>query len=109
MQPLIILKYVSECGLKWSNVAKKRYTFKNPIEPDLLGQFRIEIIPDNSLSDFGFEHLTVNHTYNYVDPDTWTHKISSQHVERLEMHLCEYLWRGQFEGKDPFIALIESF
>jgi transposase-like protein len=105
---------------------------------DLNGDFRIEICPDNkrdrmtlaqiitkhvepgtviytdcwkgynNLEDSGYEHLTVNHSMNFRDPDTWcdTQKIEAQWrpirrrvsrggVKELDMHLCEFLWKRE--------------
>ena len=120
---------------------------------DLDGGFRLEICPNNKrdketlmalinkhvekgttivtdcwkgysgLSADGFAHLTVNHSYNFVNPETGanTQKIESSwrplrkkltrggvQREFLADHLCEYLWRReQNEHKrDPFQAII---
>ncbi len=77
----------------------------------------------NGLDDVGFEHLTVNHKYHFVDPDTWanTQKIESnwrplkQRLTRggvrkdsLGDHLCEYMWMRQHRDEDRFMALLED-
>lgn len=77
------------------------------------------------LTQEGFRHKTVNHTLNFVDPDTGanTNKIESQwrpirqrlarggvKNEYLADHLCEFLWRRDMkrEGSDPFESLITN-
>jgi hypothetical protein len=60
----------------------------------------------NPLNDRGYDHLTVNHTYNFVDPETWAHtqtiesnwrpikrKIQGIHKKDIAFHFCEFLWR----------------
>ena len=75
----------------------------------------------NCLSDQGFEHLTVNHTYNFVDPNTLAHtqnieslwwQIKRQlpdtysHHDLLYLHLAEYMWR---EFRKPSGGLFVQF
>lgn len=107
---------------------------------DLNGEFRIEVCPENKrdrmtlatiiekhvqpntviytdcwkgyngLNDRGYEHLTVNHSLHFRDPDTWcdTQKIEAQwrplrrrlsrggiRQEDLAAHLCEFLWKRE--------------
>jgi hypothetical protein len=68
----------------------------------------------NGLDADGFNHLTVNHTYNFVDPDTFAHTQTIEFSWRklkkrifgggvrkpnLADHLCEYLWRTEMINK----------
>ncbi len=72
----------------------------------------------------GFQHLTVNHSCHFVDPDTWanTQMIeSSWHAlkqricrvgvpkENLGKHLCEYLWQRDVKRRsaDHFAEMIQ--
>ena len=73
----------------------------------------------------GFEHLKVNYSQNFVDPNTWAHtqniksnviplkreitKTGIKH-ENMAMHLCEYLWLGDIKimRRDPFISFIDA-
>ncbi|RWS01982.1 hypothetical protein B4U79_05538 [Dinothrombium tinctorium] len=73
----------------------------------------------NQLSNYGYMHLTVNHSQNFVDPNTGanTQSIESQwrnlrrrlssgiRHENLAPHLCEFLWRRfvSHANKDPFV------
>ena len=75
----------------------------------------------NRLSDF-FTHETVNHSINFVDPQSGAH---TQHVERmwraakqrnkrhfgthrpmLDSYLCEFMWRSRLQGADPFEVIL---
>lgn len=79
----------------------------------------------NGLSEEGFEHLTVNHSLNFVNEETGadTNKIESQwrpirtrlarggiKNEYLADHLCEFLWRREVkqENRDPFSYFIDN-
>jgi transposase-like protein len=76
------------------------------------------------LENAGFNHLTVNHKYNFVDPDTGCH---TQNVERmwgnaktrnkrqrgtsrkhLESYLVEYMWRNQNPKTTIFTAMLNA-
>lgn len=75
------------------------------------------------LEEAGFQHFTVNHRYNFVDPETGA---NTQQVERMwgsakwrnkrqrgtarqhfDSYLAEYIWRSSVaaEGGDPFCSL----
>ncbi len=77
------------------------------------------------LDKAGFQHLTVNHKYNFVDPDTWanTQKIeySWRYLrnmssrggitkDKLSEHLSKYMWRKDIRenNRDAFEVLIED-
>lgn len=77
----------------------------------------------NTLNNLGYQHLTVNHSINFVDPIT---QATTNHVESvwqkakeknkrrfgthrvmLENYLGEFLWRQRF-GENPFHHFIEQ-
>ena len=79
----------------------------------------------NGLNDLGYNHLTVNHTYNFVDPVTFAHtqNIESSwrplkkrlnrggvHKSKLAEHMCEFLWRREVRRNDGlyFESLIRN-
>uniref|UniRef100_A0A7E4V154 DDE_Tnp_IS1595 domain-containing protein n=1 Tax=Panagrellus redivivus TaxID=6233 RepID=A0A7E4V154_PANRE len=76
------------------------------------------------LFEAGYEHLKVNHSKNFVDPDTGVH---TQKVERmwgsakwrnkrhrgtarhhLECYLAEFAWRKHVAGEDVFKAVLQE-
>lgn len=46
--------------------------------------------PYRTLSDFGYNHMTVNHSRWFVDPRTGAH---TQHIERAWRTVKEHVWR----------------
>ncbi|KAK4884047.1 hypothetical protein RN001_000318 [Aquatica leii] len=69
----------------------------------------------------GYNHLTVNHQTNFIDPNTFanTQTIESQwrplkyklrkegvRDEYLAYHLCEYLWRRHFKETNLFMSFL---
>ncbi len=78
----------------------------------------------NGLTSDGFNHLTVCHKYNYIDPNTYANtqkiesnwrplrnKLASKGVNKdmLADHLCEFLWKRHIKKRnlDPFAELIK--
>ena len=73
------------------------------------------------LQDEGYQHLTVNHSLNFVDPDTGAHTQGIENTwwgvkrgmhrtgtskDLFESYLLEYLWRKHYGG-DPFGYIIK--
>jgi len=79
----------------------------------------------DTLQDYGYIHMTVNHSENFVDPlsgahvqtieNTWwqiKRRFPETYIQTDELaeHLIEFLWRLEVrkEGKDYFDALLED-
>ena len=78
----------------------------------------------NVLSELDYTHLTVNHQYNFVDPDTLAHTQNIESLwwqikrqlpdtntkhEQLYLHLTEYMWRKSKEPKsDLFLEFLSD-
>ena len=79
----------------------------------------------NGLNDLGYKHLTVNHSYNFVNPETFAHtqNIESSwrpfkkwlnrggvHKSKLAEHMCKFLWRREVRRNDGlyFESLIRN-
>ena len=75
----------------------------------------------NCLNDEGSDHLTVNHSLNFVDPDTGAHTQGIENTwwgvkrglprtgtskELFDGYLQDYMWRQHY-GKDPFGSIIK--
>ena len=78
----------------------------------------------NCLQHQGYQHLTVNHTYNFVDPDTGAHTNTIEstwsHAKRilprtgtskdlLSSYLIEFMYRRKYlnHQADHFLVLLE--
>ena len=76
------------------------------------------------LNDEGFQHLTVNHSLNFVDPDTGAHTPNIENTwwvakrslpqtgrsrDMFENYLLEFLWRRHYRTHDsfPFFLFLE--
>ena len=76
------------------------------------------------LSCEDYNHLTVNHTYNFVDPETLAHTQNIESLwwqvkrqlpetytrhDQLYLHLCEYMWRVlRKDSDDIFISFLQD-
>ena len=78
-----------------------------------------------NLEQYGYNHLTANHSKNFVDPKTFTHSQAIESnwrpmkarfygggpkKEGLTENLREFLWRREVEksGEKPFDTLIRD-
>lgn len=76
------------------------------------------------LNQKGYNHQTINHRYNFVDPETLA---NTQRIERLwgsakwgnkkrrgtnrdflACYLAEFMWRTQLKGEDYFIEILKG-
>ena len=71
-----------------------------------------------------YTHLTVNHTYNFVDPISRTHtqnvenmwsrakrrnkRHNGTHRQMLESYLCEFMWRQNLNGRIKFDVVLDD-
>ena len=78
----------------------------------------------NSLSDHGFIHQTVNHSQNFVNPDTGVHTnliesswwslkraLGPTHTrkDQFPQHFAEFIWRRQHKDeRDLYIAFLNE-
>ena len=72
----------------------------------------------------GFELLTVNHTYNFVNPYTGAHTQNAEnswknakmrnkrqhgtHRAMLGSYLCEWMWRQRYQNDDLFDQILSD-
>ena len=82
----------------------------------------------NQLVNYGFKHGTVNHSLNFVNPQTGDHtqniencwgrmkrvlkKRNGINAEKRASHLEEFMWRQKIKGKNSFqemISIIAKF
>ena len=74
-------------------------------------------------SDYNYKHLTVNHSKNFVDPETgactniaegtWfqvkrTLPQSGRYKDHLASYLAAFMWRRQHNSEDIFEAFIDA-
>ena len=69
------------------------------------------------LKDEGYTHLTVNHSLNFVDPDTGAHTQRNENTwwvvkqsmskDLFKSYLQEWLWRQHYRD-DPFAKTLSS-
>ena len=75
------------------------------------------------LQNLNFNHQTVNHSLNFVDPQTGAHtqtvermwgvakqrnkKQCGTHRELLDSYLCEFMWRKRIHGQDVFETILQ--
>ena len=78
----------------------------------------------NTIKDLNFEHLTVNHKYNFVDPETLAHTQNIENLwwqikcqlpetyskhEQIYLHLSEYMWRkSKNNTSDIFLEFLRD-
>ena len=64
-------------------------------------------------NDLDYNHLTVNHTYNFVDTITGVLKAhgteQNQGIESTmaDSHMCEFMRREKLNGRNAFELILE--
>ncbi|HEX4851702.1 MAG TPA: transposase [Puia sp.] len=80
----------------------------------------------NTIANHGFTHLNVNHSKNFVDPDTGAHTQTIERLwesakkrnkeqcgtrqEMLDSYFCEFLWRQDVKRREvePFHEILDN-
>lgn len=78
----------------------------------------------NVINAIGYNHLTVNHSINFVDPITGanTNRIEGlwnqakaknrkrwgTHRSMIDSYMCEFMWRSRFAGVDSFESILRD-
>ena len=76
------------------------------------------------MEGYEYDHQTVNHSENFVDPETKanTQKIESlwrtlkygnkkrcgTNRQMLDSYLCEFIWRKRHQNDDKFIQILND-
>lgn len=76
------------------------------------------------IAAMGFQHLTVNHQMNFVDPVTGAHtqkverswksakrrnkRQNGTHRQMLDSYLCEFMWRKRHQNDDLFDQILQD-
>lgn len=79
---------------------------------------------DNGIQAARYPHQTVNHIYNFVDPDSGAHtqtvkrmwksakfrnKKQSETIRNfLDLYLAEHMWQSHLNGRDPFTVILKD-
>ena len=77
----------------------------------------------NQINNAGYNHMTVNHSVHFVDPNTGanTQKVESMwrnakmknkkmygtHRNMLDSYLCEFMWRRRINQAHPFDSILQ--
>ena len=77
-----------------------------------------------ALQGIGFQHLTVTHSLQFVDPQTGAHtqdverlwksakernkRHNGTHRNMLDSYLCEWMWRQRYKNIDLFDHILTN-